>query len=110
MDTNEFNECLQQLVVFDHVYNCPLFTWTNRQGKGFIAKKLDMELINGNWLFSFPLSREEFFSLGSSDHCLVKIQLSQISFSHLSLLKCSIFGQSIMIFYKWFVVFGNFQL
>ena len=37
----EFNECLQQLAVFDHSFNGPLFTWFNCQGEGFIANKLD---------------------------------------------------------------------
>ena len=73
MDTKEFKECLQKLEVFDHVYSGPLFTWTNRQGEGFVAKKLDQVLINGNWLLSFPSSKVEFLPSRSSDHCFAKI-------------------------------------
>ena len=62
-DTKEFKECLQKLEVFDHVYSGPLFTWTNRQREGFVAKKLDRVLINGNWLLSFPSSKVEFLPL-----------------------------------------------
>ena len=75
-DAREFSDCIQKLVVLDHAYNGPLFTWSNRQGDGYIAKKLDRALINAQWLFSFLSSRMEFLSLGVSDHYLVIIQLS----------------------------------
>ena len=72
-DAREFNECIQQLAVFDHTYNGPLFTWSNRQGDGFVAKKLDRALINARWLFSFPYSKVEFLLPRASNHCLVVI-------------------------------------
>ena len=75
-DVREFNECIQQLAVFDHAYNGPLFTWSNRQGDGFVTKKLDRALINAQWLFSFPSSKMEFLPPEAFDHCLVVIQLS----------------------------------
>ena len=45
-DAKEFCECIQKLAVFDHVYNGPLHTWSNRQRDGYVAKKLDRALIN----------------------------------------------------------------
>ena len=77
----EFSECIQQNAIFDHAYTGPLFTWSNRQEEGFVAKKLDRALINAQWLLSFPSSKVEFLPPAASDHCLIIVQLSHQSFS-----------------------------
>ena len=76
-DIKEFTECLQELAVFDHAYEGPMFTWTNCQEEGFIARKLDRVFVNCAWLQRFPHSTVEFKSLGDSDHCLAYIRISQ---------------------------------
>ena len=40
----DFVDCKIQLLVFDHIYAGPTFTWTNKHFEGFIAKKLDRVL------------------------------------------------------------------
>ena len=47
-DIRDFIKCMQNLATIDHVYTGPLFTWSNRQEKGFMARKLDRVLVNCN--------------------------------------------------------------
>ena len=65
------------MVVFDHSFSSPLFTWSNKQGDGFLAKKLDRVFINDKWHLSFAHSIVEFLPPRDSDHCLTVFQLSQ---------------------------------
>ena len=74
-DIRNFVASRNQLSMFDHAFFGPLFTWKNRQAEGFIAKKLDKMLINGNWFSKFPQSQVEFLFQEISDHCLALIQL-----------------------------------
>ena len=75
LDTREFQDSINQLVVFDHPFNGPLFIWSNHQG--FHAKKLDRVLINDKWLIGFNHSTVEFLPPEDSDHCPVVVQMSQ---------------------------------
>ncbi|XVE49038.1 hypothetical protein DITRI_Ditri01bG0049900 [Diplodiscus trichospermus] len=86
-DTKEFRECLHQLVVFYHISLGPLFTWSNKQHEGFIAKKLDRVLVNEEWLSTFSNSRVDFLPPGISDHCPAFIQLCHKEFSPPKLFK-----------------------
>ena len=81
VDIRDFVESKNHLSMFDHAFSGPLFTWTNRQAEGFIAKKLDRVLINGNWSSKFPQSQVEFLPQEISDHCPALIQLQQESHS-----------------------------
>ena len=80
-EVKEFFECIHQIAIFDHAYIGLLFTWSNRQWEGFVAKKLDRALINAQWLLSFPSSKMEFLSHDASNHCLVVVQLSHQTYS-----------------------------
>ena len=70
-----------KISVFDHAFSSPLFTWSNRQLDGFLARKLDRVLINGNWLPCFAQSQVEFLPPEISDHCPALIQLQQDNYS-----------------------------
>ena len=52
-DMKEFKDVVQKVAVFDHPFTGPLFTWSNHQGEGFLARKLDRVLINDKWFFFF---------------------------------------------------------
>ena len=80
-DTKDFTECMQNITMFNHAYISPLYTWSNRQGEGYMAKKLDRVLINQVWLHSFPNSTVEFLSPSESDHCAAFVRLSKASYS-----------------------------
>ena len=74
-DMREFIEVREQLAIFDHAYSGPLFTWFNKQQKGFLARKLDRALVNDDWISRFANSTVEFLSPEVSDHCLVIVSL-----------------------------------
>ena len=48
-DIKDFQESIQKLAIFDHAYTGPTFTWSNHQGNGFLARKLDRAMINGHY-------------------------------------------------------------
>ncbi|XVE57592.1 hypothetical protein DITRI_Ditri04bG0102500 [Diplodiscus trichospermus] len=72
MDMQEFIDCRNNMEVFDHGAIGPLFTWTNKQQEGFLAKKLDRVLINDQWNFT---SIVEFLAPEISDHSPAFIQI-----------------------------------
>ncbi|XVF83646.1 hypothetical protein PTKIN_Ptkin16aG0506600 [Pterospermum kingtungense] len=76
-DMLEFNDCLNSLSVFDHAYTGPLFTWSNHQDDGYLARKLDRALINGIWNTVFPQSIVEFLAPNPSDHSPILVKLKQ---------------------------------
>ena len=44
-DIRDFTDCRIHLSTFDHAYTSPLFTWTNKHSKDFIAKSLTKFLL-----------------------------------------------------------------
>ena len=76
-DIKDFQESIQKLVIFDHAYTGPTFTWSNHQGNGFLARKLDRAMINDKWSLSFYHSTVEFLAPGDSDHCPILVRLEQ---------------------------------
>ena len=80
-DMRDFMESKVKISVFDHAFSGPLFTWSNHQLDGFLARKLDRVLINGNWLPCFAQSQVEFLPPEISDHCPALIQLQQDNYS-----------------------------
>ena len=71
----EFTDVMLQTSFFYLSYSGPLYTWSNCQLDGFLARKLDRVLINDNWLTKFAHSMVEFLVLEVSDHCPAFIQL-----------------------------------
>ena len=67
IDMKEFADTLIQLSVHDHVFTGPFYTWSNHQPEGLLVRKLDMVLINDNWLPSFGQSTVEFLASEVSD-------------------------------------------
>ncbi|XP_038990950.1 uncharacterized protein LOC120113971 [Hibiscus syriacus] len=68
-DVAEFQMCVEDIGVFDHLFIGPLFTWSNKQQGSFLARKLDRVLVNHSWAETFPSSEVEFQAPGESDHC-----------------------------------------
>ena len=81
LNSREFVDCVQELTVFDHAYNGPFSTWSNRQGNSFLAKKLDNVMINDIWLLNFSHSIVDFLALDVFDHSSAYIQLDTVPFS-----------------------------
>ncbi|XVF75809.1 hypothetical protein PTKIN_Ptkin13bG0216700 [Pterospermum kingtungense] len=71
----EFRDCLSSIAVYDHSFNVPLFSWSNNQQEGFVARKIDRALINGLWPSVFPGSTVDFLSPEISDHCAILVRL-----------------------------------
>ena len=71
----DFQESMKRVAVFDHTFNGPTFTWSNHQGEGFVAKKLDRVLINDKWHLILAHSVMEFLSPGDSDHSPALVKL-----------------------------------
>ncbi|XP_039007845.1 uncharacterized protein LOC120135683 [Hibiscus syriacus] len=69
VDSSEFQNCVDNLGIFDHPYNGPCFTWSNKQQDTYLARKLDRVMINPRWIDVFPDSAVEFQAPGDSDHC-----------------------------------------
>ncbi|XVE85117.1 hypothetical protein DITRI_Ditri17bG0066100 [Diplodiscus trichospermus] len=65
MDMKEFRDCTSQISVFDHCFSGNYYTWTNKHQVDFLARKLDIVLINRNWDFTTTV---EFMALEVSDH------------------------------------------
>ncbi|XVF86246.1 hypothetical protein PTKIN_Ptkin18bG0025100 [Pterospermum kingtungense] len=76
-EMQDFNNCRLQLSLMDHVFTGPLYTWTNNQDEGFLAKKLDRVLVNDVWNASWPSSIVEFLSPEVSDHCPALIKFEE---------------------------------
>ena len=62
LDMREFKEWVQELEVVDHSYTGPVFTWSNHQKEGVLARKLDRVLINDKWMQVFVHSTVDFIS------------------------------------------------
>ncbi|XP_039040580.1 uncharacterized protein LOC120178874 [Hibiscus syriacus] len=69
-DMKDFQDCLENLDLMDHPFLGPLFTWSNKQEESFLARKLDMILVNDQWLLDHPESFTEFITHRVSDHYL----------------------------------------
>lgn len=64
----EFRNCLTIVGLTDLPSNGLFFTWSNKKVEGFVAKKLDMILVNSYWLQSFPDMNASFLAPEFSDH------------------------------------------
>ncbi|XVF64887.1 hypothetical protein PTKIN_Ptkin09bG0203000 [Pterospermum kingtungense] len=87
LDIQDFATCMDDLNLHDHVFASSIFTWTNRQDEGFVAKKLDRVLMNNSWSDLFPQSVVEFLALGSSDNSSVVLQLQHSVYTPPSLFR-----------------------
>ncbi|XP_024014272.1 uncharacterized protein LOC112088220 [Eutrema salsugineum] len=71
----EFGSCLSDLGLFDLASQGPKFTWSNNRQSDPVAKKLDLCLINDQWLLLFPSGHCSFEPPEFSDHspCHIKM-------------------------------------
>ncbi|XP_038991893.1 uncharacterized protein LOC120115197 [Hibiscus syriacus] len=76
-DMKDLLEVVQDLLLQDHPFFGPSFTWSNKQKDAFLARKLDRVLINSHWANSFNKSFIEFFAPGPSDHCMTLVWLNK---------------------------------
>jgi hypothetical protein len=61
----EFEACLNDLEVFDLNFCCCFYTWTNKSGEPcFVARKLDMVMVNENWMSNFDKTIVDFLNRG----------------------------------------------
>ncbi|CAA7026629.1 unnamed protein product [Microthlaspi erraticum] len=58
--------------------NGPRYTWSNHRSEAPIAKKLDRCLVNGFWLFRYPVSHCSFESPDFSDHSPGLIRMTSL--------------------------------
>ncbi|KAJ0725658.1 putative endonuclease/exonuclease/phosphatase [Helianthus annuus] len=73
--SREFKECVDRVGVFDVNSNGLHFTWSNKQKKGAIFKKLDRILGNIHLVDSFPMAAAFYLPYRLSDHspCILKL-------------------------------------
>lgn len=64
-----FSDCVKDIEEMDCSYSGPIFTWSNKQEGGLIAKKLDRAMINSKFMSDFPIAHAEFLEPRLSDHC-----------------------------------------
>lgn len=72
----EFIDCIRQIGVHDLRFQGPQYTWSNHQPEMPIAKKLDRQLVNSQFIAYYPNSTSYFLpSLTFSDHtpCLTDL-------------------------------------
>lgn len=60
---------MNNIEVEDCTFSGPLFTWSNKQLDGYIAKKLDRTMVNGDFRSSYPAAHIELLQPGFSNHC-----------------------------------------
>ncbi|XP_039016472.1 uncharacterized protein LOC120147085 [Hibiscus syriacus] len=75
----DFQDTIHDLLLQDHPFFGPTFTWSNKQKDDFLARKLDRVLVNSSWVNSFLNSFVEFLARGPYDHCLAICWLNKDS-------------------------------
>lgn len=71
------SECVGQLEVEDCSFAGPLYTWSNKHEVGYVAKKLDRVMINGEFMSKHPTAHTIFHEPRFSDHCASIIDFGQ---------------------------------
>ncbi|CDY12409.1 BnaC08g08980D [Brassica napus] len=71
----EFIDCIRQIGVHDLRFQGPQYTWSNHQPEMPIAKKLDRQLVNSQFIAYYPNSTSYFLPSLTSDHtpCLTDL-------------------------------------
>ncbi|KAE8692015.1 LRR receptor-like serine/threonine-protein kinase ERECTA-like [Hibiscus syriacus] len=65
---HDFQDCMEDLSLFDHPFTGPFFTWSNKHQETYLAQKLDHVLVNSTWLGVFD-SVVELQAPCDSYHC-----------------------------------------
>ncbi|KAK3204570.1 hypothetical protein Dsin_018616 [Dipteronia sinensis] len=76
----QFNDCLQSSELHDLRFSGFLHTLCNKRNNGCISRKLDIVLVNNDWLVKLENSKVIFLPPSISDHCpsVVKLGLQGI--------------------------------
>ncbi|XP_038996004.1 uncharacterized protein LOC120120427 [Hibiscus syriacus] len=72
-EMDDLRNCMTDLGLVDHPFFGPVFTWSNKQEEGFLARKLDRVMVNDQWCEAFPNSHVEFQAPGVTDHCMTVV-------------------------------------
>ena len=73
-----FRECLSRCGLFDLSFVGQSFTWCNGHlGEQRMLLRLDRMVANANWMELFQEARVHYFSMSSSDHCLLLLILKK---------------------------------
>ncbi|XP_038994260.1 uncharacterized protein LOC120118220 [Hibiscus syriacus] len=89
----DFQDTIHDLLLQDHPFFGPTFTWSNKQKDSYLARKLDRVLVNSYWVSSFHNSFAEFLAPGPSDHCMaLKTQIQWLKKGD----KCSKYFHSVI--------------
>lgn len=73
-----FQEALMNCMVTDLPYTGALFTRWNKREEDLIGKKLNIALVNSEWLLQYPLSSAYFDAGRVSDHALFERGVSRM--------------------------------
>lgn len=68
-NVQDFQDCIAAVGLVDLYSEGPLYTWSNKRTKGFVAKKFDRIMVNDNWMEVYKDVKAEFTLRGFSDHC-----------------------------------------
>ncbi|XP_039022529.1 uncharacterized protein LOC120155005 [Hibiscus syriacus] len=78
-EMKDFQDTIHDLLLQDHPFFDPTFTWSNKQKDSYLARKLDRVLVNSYWVSFFQNSFVEFLAPGPSDHCMALVWLNKDS-------------------------------
>ncbi|XP_039014660.1 uncharacterized protein LOC120144735 [Hibiscus syriacus] len=67
-DMKDFQDTIIDLLLQYHPYFGSFFNWSNKQKDSFLARKLDIVLVNSNWITTYKNFFVEFVAPKPSDH------------------------------------------
>ncbi|XP_039067947.1 uncharacterized protein LOC120213999 [Hibiscus syriacus] len=76
-EMKDFQDTIQDLLLQDHPFFEPTFTWINKQKKSYLARKLDKVLVNSYYVSSFHNSFVEFLAPWPSENCMALVWLNK---------------------------------
>ncbi|KAH0652632.1 hypothetical protein KY289_030310 [Solanum tuberosum] len=91
----DFAKCVEDCGLIELPHHGNQYTWSDKGNEERIYSKIDWALINDEWLTSMPSSKATFLPEGISDHCPIKITLTEERLRmQRSFLYCNAWGQA----------------